>query len=256
MILNKILGQSAFWMVNKAIAKEIGIEGALMLSDLLDKQGYFHTRGELDEDGFFFNTSVDIEANTTLTYHIQKQCLKAMKERGFVETKLKGLPAKLHFKVIEIKILNFLNTGIPLIEDPDLKGFEVNNNKLNNNKDNNSLGFGETPTLFPGEEIPKIEDPKARKSMFENSDVYKDPIVKAKEFKAATEAGVDVEYYFEVVKDWNLKKEVKRTSRGWAATVRDFMRGDNEDKKLKFVDGRQQSDKQKDDDDDREYLNM
>lgn len=254
-MVEKILSQSAFWLVNKAVAKAVGIEGALMLSDLVDKKQYFENKGQLDADGFFFNTSADIEEHTTLTYHIQKQALKLLKQHGFVDTKLKGLPAKLHFKIDENKILNFLITGVPQTEKPVQEEVELsNNNKGNNSKVKNNGSEGETPSLFKPGEVPSIPDPKTRKSMFENSDLYKDQVKFDTVFKEEIALGVDVEYYRLRVLNWNHKKETKRTSRGWAATMRDFMATDNEDNKLKFVDGRQQS--KTNVQDQLDYLNM
>ena len=147
MILHKVLGQSAFWLVNKSIAIEFGIEAALLLSDLIDKQTYFEARGELDEEGFFYNTSEDIEKFTTLNYHSQKKVLKLLIEAGFVTTKLKGVPARLHFKILENQILIFLNTGSQEKGKQDLHNLEINNNKDNNNKEQ------EQTTLFDVEEI-------------------------------------------------------------------------------------------------------
>lgn len=131
-MISKVLGQSAFWIVNKELSKKLDIYPTLLLSDLIDKQEYFRARGELDNEGFFFNTSEDIEESTTLTYHVQKKCIKRLEESQLLDTKLKGIPAKVHFKVNEIKILNFLNTSIRNIPKQVLEEFETNNNKYNN----------------------------------------------------------------------------------------------------------------------------
>jgi phage conserved hypothetical protein, C-terminal domain len=134
MVLSKILSQSAFWIVNKEIARLVGIEPAVLLSDLIDKQTYFSNRNELDSEGYFFNTVEFIELATSLNYHAQKKALKVLSEHGFIEEKLKGIPAKLHFKVVEYKILNYLNTGVSISEKLDLDKPETNNNIIINNK--------------------------------------------------------------------------------------------------------------------------
>lgn len=131
-MISKILGQSSFWIVNKELSKKLSIYPALLLSDLIDKQEYFSARGELDDEGYFFNTSEDIEESTTMTYHLQKKCLKTLQDNGLVETKLKGLPAKVHFKVNETQILKFLNTCFRNFSNQVLENFELNNNKHNN----------------------------------------------------------------------------------------------------------------------------
>jgi uncharacterized phage protein (TIGR02220 family) len=150
-MIQKILGQSAFWIVNKAIAKCTGIESAVLLADLIDKQGYFETRGELDPEGYFYNTADNIEVSTSLTYHCQKKCINVLKDIGFVETKLKGIPAKLHFKVIENKILKYLNTDIQESPKQEQKEIETNKNIQINNKNDNKIF-----DLFESDPIPVL----------------------------------------------------------------------------------------------------
>ena len=44
---------------------------------------------------------------------------------------------------------------------------------------------------------------------------------------------IDLIYYFNAVCDWSdTKQGVKRTKRGWVATIRNFIRGDSERGKL------------------------
>ena len=111
-------------------------------------------------------------------------------------------------------------------------------NTINNNENipnNNVVG-----ELFPEEQ--KVEEPKEKKTLFRNSDVYK--MVKFAngvgvdysefESKFATPEfeKVDLAYYFHSVSDWSDQKNMKRTKNGWLATVRNFIRGDAEKEKL------------------------
>ena len=96
--------------------------------------------------------------------------------------------------------------------------------------------------LFPDEQ--KVDDKdKKRTSIFRNSEVYKlvkfgaDGVNDYSEFEklfATPEfEKVDLVYYFHTVADWSETKQgVKRTRTGWIATVRNFIRGDVEKKKL------------------------
>lgn len=43
---------------------------------------------------------------------------------------------------------------------------------------------------------------------------------------------LDMEYYYQAVSDWSDSSNTKRTARGWFATVRTFIRGDKEKKRL------------------------
>lgn len=96
--------------------------------------------------------------------------------------------------------------------------------------------------LFP-EQQQDLEKDKKRTSIFRNSDVYKlvkfgaDGVNDYSEFEklfATPEfEKVDLIYYFHTVADWSETKQgVKRTRTGWIATVRNFIRGDIEKKKL------------------------
>lgn len=98
MVINNILGQSAFWIVNKKLASIIGLEEAILLSDLISKQKYFYDNNELC-DGFFFNTSSNITKDTGLSYSKQKRIITTLTKNNLISVALLGVPAKLHFKI-------------------------------------------------------------------------------------------------------------------------------------------------------------
>ena len=120
------------------------------------------------------------------------------------------------------------------------KSNPINIDDINNSLDNDYTGV-KNPGLFPDEET-KVKEPKDKKTLFRNSEVYK--MVKFEngvgvdysefESKFATPEfeKVDLIYYFHTVSDWSDQKNMKRTKNGWLATVRNFIRGDVERKKL------------------------
>lgn len=132
------------------------------------------------------------------------------------------------------------DTDKPGTENPTLintnltKDLNILNTNLSNTPQNTFA------SLFPDET--KVEEPKEKKTLFRNSDVYK--MVKFEngvgvdysefESKFATPEfeKVDLVYYFHSVSDWSDQKNMKRTKNGWLATVRNFIRGDVEKKKL------------------------
>lgn len=103
--------------------------------------------------------------------------------------------------------------------------------------------------------VPVIEQPeesKDKKTLFRNSEIYK--LVKFDETGAGVDYSefekkfatpefetVDLVYYFHAVADWSDQKNMKRTKNGWLATVRNFIRGDVERKKLHLKPQFQQS---------------
>lgn len=167
-ILNDIIGTEAYWQVNKKIARFFKDNNtAVLLSDLISKQNYFLDRGETIQDGYFYNTSENIENDCNISYHKQKVCMKQLTDAGFLETLRTGLPAKLHFKINSIQILNFLNTGFKGSLNVDVKEFETNKNKANKNKEkriNNNIEFsGENLPNTNPEDLKYPEPKKANK---------------------------------------------------------------------------------------------
>lgn len=132
------------------------------------------------------------------------------------------------------------DTDKPGTENPTLINTNLTKdlNTLNTNPSNTPQNT--FASLFPDET--KVEEPKEKKTLFRNSDVYK--MVKFEngvgvdysefESKFATPEfeKVDLVYYFHSVSDWSDQKNMKRTKNGWLATVRNFIRGDVEKEKL------------------------
>ena len=129
--------------------------------------------------------------------------------------------------------------------DTDKPGTE--NPTLINTNDNKDLNIpkkqGSNPandvvgSLFTDEQL-EVQNDKKKTTIFRNSGVFK--LVKGNDYSefeklfATPEfAPVDLVYYFHSVADWSdTKIGVKRTFNGWVATVRNFIRGDVEKKKV------------------------
>jgi len=105
--MKHLLSSSAFLIVNKQLAKQVGLKGAVLLADLISKEEYFMANGMTD--GWFFNTEANIERDTTLTSYQQRKCLKTLKKYEIIETKRKGIPAKQYFKINEANLLKILS---------------------------------------------------------------------------------------------------------------------------------------------------
>lgn len=139
----------------------------------------------------------------------------------------------------------------------------LGNNIINNNTINNKNSvtpeneFSDTPSQtlfsennFDSKQQDKNKEKKVapkkestdRKTLFRNSEVYGLVDFNAQEgadyskfeacFNTPEFAPVDLVYYFHCVADWSDQKNMKRNKNGWLATVRNFIRGDVERKKL------------------------
>lgn len=131
-----LLGQGNFWIISKPLAKIVGIEAALLLSDLVSKHQYFSKRDKIDTEGRFFNTAENIENDTTLSPHKQRKAIKILKDFNLVYTKIKGVPAKLWYGVNDLCICELIDiiTDLKTIDKDSLEQAvkKFNSWKLNN----------------------------------------------------------------------------------------------------------------------------
>ena len=105
--MKHLLSSTAFLVLNKELSKQVGLNAAVLLADLISKEEYFIAKGMTD--CWFFNTEANIERDTTLTAYQQRKCLKTLKKHQLIEVKRKGVPAKQFFKINEQLVIKFLN---------------------------------------------------------------------------------------------------------------------------------------------------
>jgi hypothetical protein len=106
-----LLSSGKFLLINKNLARKIGVDATLLLAELLNKNGHWKNEGKTVEfdgiPGYFYATIESIEEETTLTRKAQDSALRRLKDAGFVTHILKGLPAKRYFLINEEKIYEF-----------------------------------------------------------------------------------------------------------------------------------------------------
>lgn len=107
-LLRNTFKKDAYLSVNKKIAQKVGINGAIMLAETISKEAYWDRENELDADGFFFNMQKEIQKSTTLSPFLQREAVKKLKAAKMVETKFKGIPKKLYYKIHPKEILDCL----------------------------------------------------------------------------------------------------------------------------------------------------
>jgi hypothetical protein len=154
--MKHLLSSTAFIVLNKELARQVGLKEAVLLADLISKEEYFIANGMTD--GWFFNTAKNIEDDTCLTSHQQRKAIKSLKDLGIIETKLVGIPAKQHFKIIENKLLSYFNpqllkkrkliikkaqTSCEESEQLAVKKTQTINKNNNKNNNNNNISIRE-----------------------------------------------------------------------------------------------------------------
>jgi len=133
--MKHLLSSTAFLIVNKELAKQVGFKAAVLLADLISKEEYFISKGMTD--GWFFNTEANIEADTTLNPYHQRKCIKTLKTHQIIETKRMGIPAKQYFKINEQQVMQILNNL--LVKDSTTinknKEIRIINNTISNRRE-------------------------------------------------------------------------------------------------------------------------
>lgn len=97
MSVKNILKHSNWITINKQMVKLVGCNAAYMLGYLADKYDYFEGKNELN-DGYFYATAADVEADIHLSGREQETAITRLAEQKIIETKLKGIPARRHFR--------------------------------------------------------------------------------------------------------------------------------------------------------------
>lgn len=117
-----------YGVFNRQIARAIGLNTSIVLSELIDKFQYYSSKKALtslkNQEGlWFYLTAECIQERTTLTEKEQRSCIDKLMELGFIKKTLSGLPAKRYFQLDTLKIFEFFSDKINstiLAPRPDL----------------------------------------------------------------------------------------------------------------------------------------
>lgn len=106
-IVFSVLSQDSFLLVNKKLIKKIGLIQAVVLSLFLDKHKFFLLENK-DDDGWFYRTRNKMTEETGLSAYQIRQAVEILKKNGFIDIKLKGVPAKYYYKICYTKLISVL----------------------------------------------------------------------------------------------------------------------------------------------------
>lgn len=140
-------------IVNKRLAHSIGIESAIMFSELISKKIYFENKNQLTKDGYFFNTVENMKEDTTLSKYQQSKAIKKLVELNLIKQENRGIPQKRYFKITNDDNLVLETLGMSQLssfltirsENTELL---FNNTKGNNTKKTHKGCEQDSPRLF------------------------------------------------------------------------------------------------------------
>ncbi len=148
-----LLREGGSIIVNKRLAKIIGLHEAIIYSELISRYVYFKNKNRLTEDGYFFNTIKDLKEGTTLSDRQQRKAIDNIKEIGLIFYRVKGMPARRYFKInpentLLLKLLDESQenqqfcengkTGYAKKEELVMQKGNGNNTNINNTNSNNT----------------------------------------------------------------------------------------------------------------------
>ena len=139
---------SGFVIVNREVARKIGINEAILLYELVRLSEHYKNLNQYQTfdgiDGYFFQTIEHLEKWTVLTREQQDKAFKKLSSLNFVEKILKGLPAKRYFKINETEVIKYL--FLDCVKDTN---FVVGNTQQYKNKDIKNKDIKKTTTDKP-----------------------------------------------------------------------------------------------------------
>ena len=100
-----------FVMVSKVVIRELGLEAAVMLSELYSEYLYWKASNGLTEAGYFYSTMENVKNNTGLTRARQDSAIKVLEKAGIIKKYVHGMPAKRYFKLIDSGVKRFNDSG-------------------------------------------------------------------------------------------------------------------------------------------------
>ena len=143
MYIIDLLANDNYTIINKTIAKKIGLENAMLLGVLCSLQKTFKGKQ-------FYRPEKQLIEDTCLTLYSLRKCKNDLIKLGILEVEKKGLPAQHYFKINEgaikkllddIKTSGIENTTTSGIENTTTT-YNINNNiknNINNNIKNNNV---------------------------------------------------------------------------------------------------------------------
>jgi len=171
----RLIESKGYITVSKELARNLGLDETLILTELISKYNHWKDKGKLTEEGYFYITIKDLKHETTLTKYRQTKAINNLKDMGLIKTKKQGLPAKRYFTICknEIKRLFFdiENKNLKNTDNPR-NDQEVKNSKTRECK-SGKLSGENSPQLRTNNKSNKTEeeDARARGEKLENKKI-------------------------------------------------------------------------------------
>lgn len=99
-LIKEVLRSDGYINISKALSFAVGIDAAVVYSELLSRRAYFKDRGSV-VGGYFYNTVEDLNEGTSLTDYQQRKAIKVLVGSGLLEVVVRGVPPRRYFRINE-----------------------------------------------------------------------------------------------------------------------------------------------------------
>jgi len=117
MQIKKLLSNTAFWVINKELARAIGFEATLLLQHLIDlRENYFK------EGTPFYQQQGRLSEELGLSEYQIRNATKKLVSMEFVTVKRTGIPPKYHWTINDVNLYKFFNL---IYKDEEIEPMKV-----------------------------------------------------------------------------------------------------------------------------------
>ena len=104
-----LLGSGNYLTINKHLIKALGLDCAVYLGAIIDKENYLITTEKIEEGDSFYYSREDLEEDTTLSRHRQVAAEKILIDLEILTIETKGLPARNYLSIASDSVVKKLH---------------------------------------------------------------------------------------------------------------------------------------------------
>ena len=102
----ELLMSSNYWVLNKDLVYELGIEAAFLISTLIEADNLM-----ADEEGWFYQTIDTLQEYSTLSRKKQERAIQELSDAGILLQENRGMPMKRYFKIDYDQMMTAIERG-------------------------------------------------------------------------------------------------------------------------------------------------
>lgn len=103
-MLKRLLSQSSYWIINKDLTLELGIETSLLLTHLIDCADMLNQP--------FYQQKEKIKETTGISERQWRKSMKILQDRNILTVVKRGNPAKNYYTIVEETIVDIINSAL------------------------------------------------------------------------------------------------------------------------------------------------